>query len=393
MEARENSPHDHSPTPTFHQTAPPPTTPSTAPQREERDQEEQDQQPHPALQDQDQRENPEQHQHQDQQYQDQELQEQQPPPVQDPQPEANQELLHIEGLIRHQDSPNRDGNPPQAPLEDQPLQLPGQEVNQEPNEAEVREEENQPEAEPPPPLLLEDLEDQDSESQPDLSEQQQQEQEQVHHQPAAVIIDANAIAETIDANAVERIDDYEDDDEEVDEEEEVVDDRVDRAGEVASVSGAQRLHSVAVLPRYSAASRASRSNNNNNNNNSNHNNNNNNNSSGSSRRTRHFYSNNGSHFSNDMFPSHAPRSSTQTSSPRVGGRRQHSTPAASSNSPQHQGVDPLRLLYPNVNESETPLPRCWSPHDKCLSIGLSQNNLRVTYKGESYPKFELFLRF
>ncbi|XP_016929635.3 ran-binding proteins 9/10 homolog isoform X1 [Drosophila suzukii] len=381
MEARENSPHDHSPTPTFHQTAPPPTTPSTAPQREERDQEEQDQQPHPALQDQDQRENPEQHQHQDQQYQDQELQEQQPPPVQDPQPEANQELLHIEGLIRHQDSPNRDGNPPQAPLEDQPLQLPGQEVNQEPNEAEVREEENQPEAEPPPPLLLEDLEDQDSESQPDLSEQQQQEQEQVHHQPAAVIIDANAIAETIDANAVERIDDYEDDDEEVDEEEEVVDDRVDRAGEVASVSGAQRLHSVAVLPRYSAASRASRSNNNNNNNNSNHNNNNNNNSSGSSRRTRHFYSNNGSHFSNDMFPSHAPRSSTQTSSPRVGGRRQHSTPAASSNSPQHQGVDPLRLLYPNVNESETPLPRCWSPHDKCLSIGLSQNNLRVTYKG------------
>ncbi|XP_037713489.1 ran-binding proteins 9/10 homolog isoform X2 [Drosophila subpulchrella] len=379
MEARENSPHDHSPTPTFHQTAPPPTTPSTAPQREERDQEEQDQQPQPALQDQDQRENPEQHPQQDQ---DQEFQEQQPPqPVQDPQPEANQELLHIEGLIRHRDSPNPEGNPPQAPLEDQPLQIPGQEPNQEPNEAEVREEENQPEAEPPPPLLLEDLDeqDQDSESQPDLSEQQQQEQE--HHQPAAVIIDANAIAETIDANAVERIDDYEDDDEEVDEEEEVVDDRVDRAAEVASVSGAQRLHSVAVLPRYSAASRASRSNNNNNNNNSNHNNNNNNNSSGSSRRTRHFYSNNGSHFSNDMFPSHAPRSSTQTSSPRVGGRRQHSTPAASSNSPQHQGVDPLRLLYPNVNESETPLPRCWSPHDKCLSIGLSQNNLRVTYKG------------
>ncbi|KAH8384175.1 hypothetical protein KR200_007153 [Drosophila serrata] len=43
--------------------------------------------------------------------------------------------------------------------------------------------------------------------------------------------------------------------------------------------------------------------------------------------------------------------------------------------------DAERLLYPNVNESETPLPRCWSPHDKCLSIGLSQNNLRVTYKG------------
>ncbi|KAH8367114.1 hypothetical protein KR084_001022, partial [Drosophila pseudotakahashii] len=275
----------------------------------------------------------------------------------------------------HQELPNP---PQQESLEDQ--QRPGQADNREPDEAQVREDEIEPEAEPPPPLLLEDLDDQDSESQQDLSEQQQQ--------PAAVIIDANAIAETIDANAVERIDDYEEDDEEVDEEqEEVVEDRVDRAGEVASVSGVQRLHSVAVLPRYSSASRAPRgsgSNNNNNNNNSNHNNNNNNNnSSGQSRRTRHFYSNNGSHFSNDMFPSHAPRNSAQSSSssPRVGGRRQHSTPAATSNSPQHQGVDPLRLLYPNVNESESPLPRCWSPHDKCLSIGLSQNNLRVTYKG------------
>ncbi|XP_017006066.2 ran-binding proteins 9/10 homolog isoform X2 [Drosophila takahashii] len=352
LEARENSPHDHSPTPTFHQTAPPPTTPSTAPQREER-QEQQDQQQqepeNPALQDQEPLQG-QQHPHQDQQL-----------------PDQNRELQHIEGLIRHP--------PQQASLEDQP----GQEDNREPDEAQVREDEIEPEAEPPPPLLLEDLDDQDSESQQDLSEQQLQ--------PAAVIIDANAIAETIDANAVERIDDYEEDDEEVDEEqEEVVEDRVDRAGEVASVSGVQRLHSVAVLPRYSSASRAPRgsgSNNNNNNNNSNHNNNNNNNSSGQSRRTRHFYSNNGSHFSNDMFPSHAPRNSAQSSSssPRIGGRRQHSTPAATSNSPQHQGVDPLRLLYPNVNEAESPLPRCWSPHDKCLSIGLSQNNLRVTYKG------------
>lgn len=47
-----------------------------------------------------------------------------------------------------------------------------------------------------------------------------------------------------------------------------------------------------------------------------------------------------------------------------------------------QVVDRLKLLYPNVNENETPLPRCWSPHDKCLSIGLSQNNLRVHFKGE-----------
>ncbi|KAM7345591.1 ran-binding protein M isoform 3-T3 [Cochliomyia hominivorax] len=53
--------------------------------------------------------------------------------------------------------------------------------------------------------------------------------------------------------------------------------------------------------------------------------------------------------------------------------------AASSSSTQV--VDRLKLLYPNVNENETPLPRCWSPHDKCLSIGLSQNNLRVHFKG------------
>ncbi|XP_039147391.1 ran-binding proteins 9/10 homolog isoform X3 [Drosophila simulans] len=366
-EARENSPHDHSPTPTFHQTAPPPTTSSTAPQRDEREQQQQQQQEAPPLQ-QDQQENPpapdqELHLLLDQQNQE------YPAVQQDQQAELNQELHHIEGLIRHRESQNQEEHPPQASLENR--EPSGQEdTNQEPDEPQARDPEIEPEAEPPPPLLLEDLDEQDSGSQ-DLNEQQ-----------PPLIIDANAIAETIDANAVERIDDYEDDDEEVDEEEEVVEDRVDRAGEVASVSGAQRLHSVAVLPRYSSASRAPRSSNNNNNNISNHNNNNNNtNSSSLSRRTRHFYSNNGSHFSNDMFPSHAPRSSTQTSSPRVGGRRHHSTPAASSNSPQHQGVDPLRLLYPNVNESETPLPRCWSPHDKCLSIGLSQNNLRVTYKG------------
>ncbi|BFG04061.1 ran-binding proteins 9/10 homolog [Drosophila madeirensis] len=73
-----------------------------------------------------------------------------------------------------------------------------------------------------------------------------------------------------------------------------------------------------------------------------------------------------------MFPGNCPQKSSNQSSPRSGGGRHQST---------QQGVDPLRLLYPNVNETETPLPRCWSPHDKCLSIGLSQNNLRVTYKG------------
>lgn len=58
---------------------------------------------------------------------------------------------------------------------------------------------------------------------------------------------------------------------------------------------------------------------------------------------------------------------------------------SSSNHNHHsrqQVTDRLKMLYPNVNEAETPLPRCWSPHDKCLSIGLSQNNLHVHYKGE-----------
>lgn len=44
--------------------------------------------------------------------------------------------------------------------------------------------------------------------------------------------------------------------------------------------------------------------------------------------------------------------------------------------------DPIKSLYPMVNEEETPLPRCWSSKDKYSFIGLSQNNLRVHYKGE-----------
>lgn len=50
---------------------------------------------------------------------------------------------------------------------------------------------------------------------------------------------------------------------------------------------------------------------------------------------------------------------------------------------QNTNIDRLKLLYPNVNENETPLPRSWSPVDKCSSIGLSQHNLRVHYKGEN----------
>lgn len=45
----------------------------------------------------------------------------------------------------------------------------------------------------------------------------------------------------------------------------------------------------------------------------------------------------------------------------------------------------LKRLYPAVNEEETPLPRSWSPKDKYSYIGLSQNNLRVHYKGQRAP--------
>ncbi|XP_060805489.1 ran-binding protein 10 isoform X2 [Amyelois transitella] len=53
----------------------------------------------------------------------------------------------------------------------------------------------------------------------------------------------------------------------------------------------------------------------------------------------------------------------------------------SQNQVQSDNVDRLKLLYPNVNEEETPLPRSWSTKDKFSYIGLSQNNLRVHYKG------------
>lgn len=57
-------------------------------------------------------------------------------------------------------------------------------------------------------------------------------------------------------------------------------------------------------------------------------------------------------------------------------------------------VDRLKLLYPNVNELETPLPRSWSPVDKCSSIGLSQQNLRVHYKGTYVNQTKvIFLQF
>lgn len=56
--------------------------------------------------------------------------------------------------------------------------------------------------------------------------------------------------------------------------------------------------------------------------------------------------------------------------------------SSSSNSDANQQVDRIALLYPKVDESKTPLPRSWSPKDKFSFIGLSQNNLKVHYKGK-----------
>lgn len=58
-------------------------------------------------------------------------------------------------------------------------------------------------------------------------------------------------------------------------------------------------------------------------------------------------------------------------------------------STQHLIVDRLKHLYPMVNEEETPLPRSWSPKDKYNYIGLSQNNLRVHYKGKPFNNPDL----
>lgn len=53
----------------------------------------------------------------------------------------------------------------------------------------------------------------------------------------------------------------------------------------------------------------------------------------------------------------------------------------SANSPSKEPDDRIKKLYPAVNEEETPLPRCWSAKDKFNYLGLSQNNLKVHYKG------------
>lgn len=61
---------------------------------------------------------------------------------------------------------------------------------------------------------------------------------------------------------------------------------------------------------------------------------------------------------------------------------------------QNGTVDRLKKLYPAVNEEKTPLPRAWSPKEKYNLIGLSQNNLRVHYKGERESMiFKVFVVF
>lgn len=46
-----------------------------------------------------------------------------------------------------------------------------------------------------------------------------------------------------------------------------------------------------------------------------------------------------------------------------------------------KNLDRLKNLYPNVTES---LPLCWSSTEKNNSIGLSNGNLRVHYKGKIF---------
>lgn len=49
--------------------------------------------------------------------------------------------------------------------------------------------------------------------------------------------------------------------------------------------------------------------------------------------------------------------------------------------PGDDSIDRFKQLYPAVDGEDTPLPKTWSPKDKFSFIGLSQNNLRVHYKG------------
>lgn len=58
---------------------------------------------------------------------------------------------------------------------------------------------------------------------------------------------------------------------------------------------------------------------------------------------------------------------------------------------QSSMMDRLKKLYPTVREDKTPLPRSWSSKEKYTYIGLSQNNLRVHYKGMYMEEMILFI--
>jgi len=66
----------------------------------------------------------------------------------------------------------------------------------------------------------------------------------------------------------------------------------------------------------------------------------------------------------------------------AGGGSGSATVNGSATSPfGQQGEDRLKGLYPMVDEDDTPLPRSWNSKDKFTNLGLSQNNIRVHYKG------------
>ena len=56
-------------------------------------------------------------------------------------------------------------------------------------------------------------------------------------------------------------------------------------------------------------------------------------------------------------------------------------------------MDAISKLYPAINEGDTALPRSWSTKDKLNFLGLSNNNLRVHYKGMIYLVQFLYMQF
>ena len=55
-----------------------------------------------------------------------------------------------------------------------------------------------------------------------------------------------------------------------------------------------------------------------------------------------------------------------------------------SQSPELSTSERLRLLYPGVDQAETPLPTAWSSQTKHYLTGLTQSNRRAHYKGQAH---------